>query len=245
MSEHDLENQEQQPENEELETEEQLEAAIAAEEAAQAEAAEEESAGDQEFVEQEESELQAGEVDGTAGGEQLKELETQEEQEEPAAPEGSEQDEAAAVASDEEADEEVVEEPLHPVEIGLDFYLKPLAPRTPVEPRIGLALQQRMYRQLVTLMSTGDVRYNIKGILTVIRKYRKAHFHESMLFRFLDQRGVDRRWRTKFENLMTLLVRMADVADVRAVGKHVNIDTVADSMDSREAAANLLDYLRG
>lgn len=226
MSDQDKENQTQ--EGNEPETMEELEAQIAAEEAAQ----------ESETQEQEEELAESSEDDA---------VETEESSEstiEPDAAADEEEAEEEEGASEEEADEEA--EPVDdrdPVEIGFDFYLNGMRPGLPITIDTGLVLQQKLYRHVLHLLTSGDVRYNIERMVAMVTKYRGEHFHETKLFRCLDHKRVDSGWRTRFENLMTLLLTMADVPNRSEVARHVDVEVVVNSVNSKEAADNLMSYI--
>ena len=129
------------------------------------------------------------------------------------------------------------------MEIGFDFYLNGMRPGLPITIDTGLVLQQKLYRHVLHLLTSGDVRYNIDRMVAMVTKYRGEHFHETKLFRCLDHKRVDSGWRTRFENLMTLLLTMADVPNRSEVARHVDVEVVVNSVNSKEAADNLMSYI--
>ena len=109
-------------------------------------------------------------------------------------------------------------------------YIKNMAPRKPISTDEGIRHQVALYRSLTTVINNLDSDFNLVygSILQLFNEHKDGAFHETRVFRFMDNITLPDNDRKSFQRLLNLVKLTADPKGRELTLKQINLDSALE-----------------
>lgn len=128
--------------------------------------------------------------------------------------------------------------------IRMEQFAATMGPRNITTPEVGAAKQRQLYNDILHATRLADWQIALEVILYYFKKYRKAHFDDRMLLRFMDVIRFNRRDMMCFSSLVHLFAIGADPKGRSIVAQQVDFNKLAEMLPDDTARERLLTLFK-